>query len=227
MKRFFVFSAIMFLFLAPAVNAVTGAIEAIQIVQTLGVSSVYDNGTITWSGGVTGWILTDTGNFYYLNNIPDFTSTPVTATFTSVIDNSANGIANASFASGTWSISFNFGGQIVANISGHLSSVYNELEVATDQLEGHAVVIVDTATFNNTFWTAKIGSELVWDGVGEQAGIIANTTLPVGTAFDSYAQSYSSDNMIITLYADESQIPEPATIALLGLGALSLIRRKK
>jgi hypothetical protein len=32
--------------------------------------------------------------------------------------------------------------------------------------------------------------------------------------------------MILTLYADESQIPEPATMTLLALGALSLIRRK-
>jgi len=227
MKKFLVLSIMMFLFLTPAVNAVE--VEAIQIIQTLGGSSTYSGGTINWSGGVTGWIMTDAGNFYFSDSLTGFTSMPITANFTSMTDTSSGGVASASFASGTWSISLNITGYAgpVAYIAGHLSSSYNEAEVVNEgRLEGKAVVIVDTATFNDAFWTTVLnGSTLTWDGIGELAGIISNTYLPSGTNYQSYATGYSSENMIVTLYADESQIPEPATMLLLSIGGLLLRKR--
>jgi len=46
--------------------------------------------------------------------------------------------------------------------------------------------------------------------------------------FQSYdTQNYQSSNMTVTLWADESVVPEPATMCLLGLGGLLIGRRKR
>ena len=50
--------------------------------------------------------------------------------------------------------------------------------------------------------------------------------LPTDTNFGSYAEGYTTNLTTLWLNADETTIPEPATMALLGLGALLLRKRK-
>ena len=219
---------IVLLFSAQVLYAETIEALGIDIAQAMGASSGYDagTGTITWSGGAAGWMMTDNGTFHFFDSIVNI---DIAAAINGVTDLSSGGVASASFSSALWNINLTISGYAipVASISGHLSSNYVETEVDTDMLEGRAVVVVDSATFNDAYWTAVLGQPITWNGVGDLAGIIANTALPDGTNYQSYAQSYTSDNLIVTLYADENQVPEPATIAILALGALGMISRRK
>ena len=197
--------------------------------QYFGVDAGFNAGsqTITWSGGVNGWLLMDTGDYVFLSDLPDFESSPVNATITTMTELSSGGQAKARFASGVWDISIIANGHSVASLSGSIVGNYNETEtaVASDALNGRAVVIVQTATFDDAYWSDAVGETIGWDGVGQQAGIIADISLPYGTNILDYSKNYHSDNVVVTLLADESQIPEPATMALLVLGGLFLRKR--
>jgi hypothetical protein len=213
---------------AASLQAKTISAVGIDIAQVMGAGAGYNaaSGTITWAGGAAGWVLTDDDNFYFFDSVVNVS---IDASISGITDLSSGGTANASFSSALWSINMTVSGYAnpVASIAGHLYGNYVETEVDTDMLEGRAVVVVDTANFDDDYWTAALGQPIMWNGVGELAGIIANITLPYGTNYQSYAQSYTSENLIVTLYADENQIPEPATIGLLAFGVLSILRRKK
>ncbi len=229
MKKFVVFAAMMALVAAMPVHAQTLTKVGVGIEQILGASAAYNavQQKITWSGGIDGWLLTDSGYFSFFSELPNYNSVPVSATFTLMTDLSSGGQAKARFASSAWNIDLIAGGSSVAYIAGHISGSYNEVEVDPDMLEGRAVVIVDVANFDEAYWEAILGEgqTLGWEGIGLKAGIIANITLPYETGIEDYSEDYASDNVIVTLYADEGVIPEPATIALLSLGGLLLRKR--
>jgi hypothetical protein len=199
----------------------------IDISQVLGASAAYNatTRTSTWTGGADGWFLTDTGVFAFFSAC-GINSVTVNATIEDLIDTSHDGIASAVSDTANWNISLKANGTQVAYFAGQLAGNYNEVEVSNDMLEGRAVVSIENVTFDNSFLSTFFGGTLVWNG-GDKAGIIADISLPKGTGYTTYANSYSTGNMILTLYADESQIPEPTTITLITIGALSLIRRKK
>ncbi|OHB49844.1 MAG: hypothetical protein A2Y10_09470 [Planctomycetes bacterium GWF2_41_51] len=221
MKKFIITAMMVMLFVS-AVHADIVKI-GIDIFQGLGASANYNGaGQSVWSGGAGGWILTDGGEFKFLENDIDIS---ISATINGMADTSQNGTASAVFSSATWTINLSRNESSVAYFRGHLFGNYNELEFGNNQLEGRGVVTIDEISFDNTYWQGILNGAVVWNG-GDKAGIISNITVP-GTGFDSYAQSYSSNNMILTLYADESMIPEPATMTLLAIGALSLIRKRK
>lgn len=233
MKKLFIFvlAALISAFFTIPVHAQYIEGVRIELEQIFGAYADFDSGTetITWSGGVDGWLLTDGGDFYIFSELPDFESSPVNATFTSMADTSSGGQASARFSSGVWDASIIANGETVAYLDGHILNYYNETETGpnTDKLDGRAIVIVDTATFDNNYWEPIIGEAINWDGVGEQAGIIADITLPYGTDILDYSEDYQSDNVIVTLYADESVIPEPATIVLLTIGGGLLSRKRR
>ncbi|MGA2914735.1 MAG: PEP-CTERM sorting domain-containing protein [Sedimentisphaerales bacterium] len=208
-------------------------IDGIAIVQHLGVGAEFDAsppGTITWSGGVDGWLMTEMGNFQFYSWAPGFESAPVTAEFTLITDLSSGGQAKARFAAGSWTMGVIASGYTdpVAYLAGHIQGNYNEMATNPPEgtaLEGRAIAIVDTATFNDAYWTLAIGTPICWEGIGQAAGIIANISLDEGKGIQNYQSDYSSNNVIVTLYADPSVVPEPATIALLTLGGLLLRKR--
>lgn len=229
MKKFIVFTAMAVVFSALPVQAGISEI-GIELVQDFGASAGFDAGTqtITWSGGVDGWLMTSDGQFVPFSALPGFESCPVNASFTIMTDTSSGGLASARFTSGAWDISVIANGVTVASLAGSVVGNYNETEtgVDTDALNGRAIVVVDSSNFNQSYWSPLVGGTIDWDGVGELAGIIGDITLPYGTNIQDYSTSYISENVIVTLLADESQIPEPATMGLLALGGL-LLRRKK
>lgn len=232
MKKFVVFAAMAVVFSALPVQAefITGLGIGIDLLQDFGASANFNAGTktITWSGGVDGWLMTNDGQFVPFSALPNFESCPVNAAFTIMTDTSSGGLASARFTAGAWDISVIADGITVASLTGHVVNNYNETEtgVGTDALNGRAIVVVDSSYFNQSYWMPLVGDTIGWDGVGELAGIIGDITLPYGTNIQDYSTSYATDNVIITLLADESQIPEPATMSLLALGGL-LLRRKK
>ena len=164
-----------------------------------------------------------------------FSDADITGTFSDVTDTSSGNLASALFASGSWSLEFSGSGSWldpVFTISGHTINNYAETEtgVDTNKLDGRAIVIVDEATFTLGFFESWFGFPVTmeWEGgVGTMAGLIADVTLPVEPDMTDYASDYTSTNLIVTLWADESVVPEPATITLFGAAGLLLLRRKR
>ncbi|MBN1436750.1 MAG: PEP-CTERM sorting domain-containing protein [Sedimentisphaerales bacterium] len=217
------------------VCSIAGAdVTAIQlnIAQALSVNAEYDHstGTATWSGGDTGWALTD--EYGYVN----FGTVSVTGSFTDVFDSSpGTGLAKASFSTGGFtatasnctytlgSLVYNLAGsfEISAALTG--GNKYRETELYADKIDGRAVVTVTGFSYNDSDISAS------WEGgVGSLGGVVADITLDEDTVFGDYdTDDYLTNNVIITLYADESIIPEPATMGLLGLGGLLLARRRR
>ena len=148
------------------------------------------------------------------------------------MDTSSGGLASAVFSTGTWAITMDGPLGTAVNIDGHTVSNYVETEtgVDTDHIDGRAVVMVDDYTFD-TGWFGDIWGipdlDLQWEGgLDSLAGLIADITLPNGTGITDYNSDYFSTNATITLWADESVVPEPATIGLLGLGSALLLRKR-
>jgi hypothetical protein len=94
-----------------------------------------------------------------------------------------------------------------------------------------AVSLINGASANNVFW--QIGSTLTLGATNAFAGnILANTSINLGggsldgraLAVNGLVSISVAENINVPIVAT---IPEPATLCLLGFGALSLIRRKK
>jgi hypothetical protein len=206
-------------------------VTGVELVQVTGASSYYDadTGTLTWSLGASGAVMT--GDFNYAG----FTEATISATLTGGVDATPlGGYAAASFTGGTWSVVLGdvldqglpFGGDV--NIGGTFS-FYNEAEVADDVLQGSGVVTVDYATFDLDFfgglWSIQ-GIQMQWGDGNGLGGLFSQTLFTPDYGLTDYNSDFSSDNLTVTLVADETTVPESMTVILLGLGALSLRKRR-
>lgn len=221
-------NVILVLLLFVAVVSVSQAelIQKVQLTSLSGVSASYDHttGTTSWSQGASGWLMTSE------YNTVSFTNVSMSGTFSGAVDTSSGGLASAIFNSGTWNMHLEKG-ELNIDIAGHSVGNYVETEgkFQAGHIDGRGIVIVDSATFSlgDYGWGAV---QLNWEGgTGSQSGLIADIALPNGgNDFGSYAtDNYNSTNSIISLWADESVVPEPATLCLLGLGGLGLLRRRR
>jgi hypothetical protein len=212
-------------------------IDKVQIEQTSGASAAYTyvDGNLQWSGGAFSYIYTEGGNFF------SFDSASINANFDLASDDSAGGVAKARFdLFGSWSVSLykaGYTGAVVIitgtmNNGGGFGSKYWEAETGYERLDGKAWVNIGSFWADAT-WVANEVLPVSFDGLTWDedliAGLDSDVSLNAGTGdINSYGQNYNSDNgLTLTLFSDQSQvIPEPATMMLLGLGAV-LLRKKK
>jgi len=198
-------------------------VSEVELVQVTGATTSYDagSGTLTWSAGAAGALLTSDYDY------ASFDTASISATITGGSDASSGGNAAASFSGGTWAMTLGGGlGQV--NLAGSVI-FYDEEETADDSLGGIGIVTVDTATFDLSFfgglWSIP-GIQMQWGDGDGLAGMVSQTLFAPGYGLTDYNSDFSSDNLSVALVADETSVPEPMTVILLGLGALSLRKRR-
>ncbi|MBN1796392.1 MAG: PEP-CTERM sorting domain-containing protein [Sedimentisphaerales bacterium] len=154
------------------------------------------------------------------------------------VDTSSQGVASALFNALTLTVN-------LYTDSGHTQSV-GSFEIAlwgTLGYEEHETGVTppDPGTGASALYGSALVSMIdfsvtdgstnyVWSdttGLSSVAGFTATTTsLSPNNIPDYNPTDWSSDNCVLTVLADETAIPEPATLALLGLGSLLLRRRR-
>ncbi len=231
----------------PASAAIVNDIT-VDFAQTTAVTATFDHNSsvINWSGGGTAVFNTDMGavgiNSFSGSFLGVTFGIDMTASFSNMTNTSSGGLASASFDTGSFNLSVTANGSPIASLAGIVTpnaTGYNEDEELTnqDQLTGGAVVTIQSFGFDAQFFEDYLtlfegfGGSLNavdWiDGQNSLGGLISDISLPTNSGFDDYGTQSYSGSAIITITADETAIPEPATMVLLGLGSLGLTRMRK
>jgi hypothetical protein len=225
------------LLLSPVVT-MAADVNEIVLYQTTGATAQYRSSTseLTWSSGYSGYLVTLDGGFASFDDID------ISCNFDLYDDSSSGGQASAEFTlDGTWRVDFYdtvWSSSPVITLVGTLNSGrfngrYLESETAGgDAVDGKAWVEIDDEHedyFIDVAWVAANAGLPSGVSCGDLIfGLQSGATLDA-TGFGDYdTDDYDSTNgLTITLWGDQSiVIPEPTTIALLGLGTLLLKRRR-
>ena len=196
----------------------------VDTAQGNGFTADYAGGTLTWTGGASISFYGEGSELFVITEDID-----ISATFTEMTDSSSGEVAQATFDLVSWSIS----GDGVVLLSGGQApgSAYTELEepglfgIDTGTLNGDVEVgVTGGILLNDTF--SYGGEDYEWmDTLFDGAKVKSKILVP--DAFDDYDDdTYSSISTTMWLYADETVVPEPATMVLLGLGGLLLRKRR-
>jgi hypothetical protein len=206
----------------PAKTSIVQSLEVPEI-DNIAVNSSFDaaTGTLTWSNGGIATLYYDTGNSKY--------RVTVDATMSGITDTSQNDTASASFSSCTFTINFYSLSDTqkqtsIGYLSGDLYPGYQYSESAIQenptQLYGSAIVQLADFSFSGYAWSKAMGAK---------DGLAATTSNLFGNwgNIDNYQSDWASNNTIVKLVANATGIPEPASILLLSLGGLALIRKRR
>jgi hypothetical protein len=206
----------------PAAADIVQSLEVSEI-DNLAVNSSFDagTGTLTWSKGGIATMYYDSGSSKYRVNVD--------ATLSGMTDTSSGGLASASFSSATFTVNFYALTDTTKLTSlGHLdgelhpgySYLEGEIQQDPSQLYGSAPMRLTAFNFNGYAWA---------EDIGDMGGLTATTSNLFGNwgNISDYQSDWSSNNTIVKLLADETGIPEPASILLLGLGGLAWIRKRR
>ena len=206
------------------------AVEKIEVALGYGGNSAFDakdplsTSELTWGDGSGAIVWKDTG--------ADFTADDcdIAGSFSTMTDNSGGGVASALFLSGTWNITlYDYDEGLLINdwkvlsVGGTLDW-YQELETDADELTGSGIV-TPTSVWLDPLHPFFSSTEWGW-GSDHKSGVIALTT---GLSLDpaDYKTDFTGNSLTLVIYADSSVIPEPATMVLLGLGAMAVLRRRR
>lgn len=207
------------------VSSVASAqLTKIEIVFAMGLSSDFDADAGSGGNGLQ-TLQSTNGAYVYTDDIYappiSFATSDILATFEDTTDTSGGGVASAEFGSGAWQIQlFDSDSQLVMDMSGTVDW-YDELETADNAVDGRGIL---------TLGSVSLGGELTghdWASTNGKSGLLTSIVNAQPSPLTSYQTDWSSNNVMLMLYADSSTIPEPATIMLLGLGAVVLARRRR
>ncbi|MDD5134726.1 MAG: hypothetical protein PHP01_04890 [Phycisphaerae bacterium] len=224
MKKFLCTGVLALLFVSALASA--GVVTKVVFeIDNLGVTadftaavppSVQDCGTLDWTKGSVAKVYTNGAT-------PIILCYPtISATFTNGADTSADGLASAVFGDMNFTVSLYTNplrNVPVGTITGMLynSFDYTEQEISLSGgsvLDGAAVIALTSFNVPGFSWIEEMGAP---------AGLRSETSLTYDIT--DYQSDWHSSNTVVTILADESGIPEPATMSLLALGGLLLRKR--
>ena len=226
LRRMFYLGLIFCFCMAGVAAATPEEIVYAELGVAQGGTSVYDasEGTIEWSGGASGQIGLIDGTFLKFEQ-PD-----AGVTIVGNVSGTPGSGSDITLTNLEFTLTFSPYGQTTDSaivISGTLSdtATYNESldGIVTGLgaiLTGDAFVDVTAYAINDPF-----GDTYEWV---ETTGSTLEATMIGVPNFSDYSQDYTTNNLVLKVIG-EGFIPEPATMALLGFGALGLLtqRRKK
>jgi len=189
-----------------------------------GATAVYDAsaGTIEWSGGASGKIGLVDGTFLNF----DQPGTGVTVTGNVSGTPGAGAGSSIILTDLVFSLTFAPYGQTQDSgivISGTLSDTEVYTETLSGVFPGLGAILTGTAGVDVTAVITDGSNEYAWV---ESTGSTLETQIIGIPNFSDYAQDYTTNNLIITVKGSDF-VPEPATLSMLGLGMITLIRRKR
>ena len=215
-----------------------GMISIIEIQEAQGYQASYDHTTqtITWSGGASATLYKDDGSTLPISSVN------VDFSFTQLQDYSDGVWAHGDFSVINWKVEllhqgnndyagYIEGTQLAANVFDEIEGADNPSPFGAPRIKQNELFglgIVEVTGYDFTYW----GNAQWADASGGSAGLLSHTILgdpaPAADLFGSYlTDDYATSETTMWLYADETLIPEPMTMAILGLGSLLALRRRK
>ncbi|HOM61757.1 MAG TPA: PEP-CTERM sorting domain-containing protein [Anaerohalosphaeraceae bacterium] len=207
-----------------------GDVVAIRIdrLQADGVTAVYDHEsqTLTWTGGASVSLYTGIGDPAAVYN----QGINIQATFTGLTDESAGGAAKASFAAIEWSVLVE-GEKVIWGTQKDGELFVEEEQIAA--LPFPPFTVEDTGILFGSGVVRVVGSnfellnpDFVWSDTNDDARL--KSQISGLDYFDSYlTDDYSTLITTMWLFADETMVPEPATMLMLGLGSMLVLAMRK
>ena len=204
-----------------------GIINYAELGVAQGGTAVYDAsaGTITWSGGASGKVLLSDGQSIEFNQ-SEGASVTITGGVTGTPGTGSGTLLTMSGL--TFTLTFGPYGQTVDSaivISGSLADAEVYTESLNGIVPGLGAILTGSGIVDVSAYAVNDPSGETYAWIEEEGSKIETTMIGVGD-FTGYNQDYTTNNLVIKVFGSDF-VPEPATLSLLGLGAMSLFARKE